>query len=305
LAASPEAKSNDEAWCMKIAIVGGGPGGLYFALLMKKQFPAHDIAVYERNKADDTFGFGVVFSDQTLDNLMDYDRQSYLAITEEFSYWDEIDFEFHGETIRSGGHGFCGTERRTLLMVLQSRCRELGVELHFSTEITDLNQFQDVDLIVAADGINSTIRERYQDHFQPSVELRRNHFIWLGSTAPAEAFSFHFAENEFGIWDLCTYQYKKDMSTWVIEAPDTTWSKAESFLTALDEQETVAYLETLWARRLNGHRLIANRSFWRRFPIIQNKNWHYKNIVLLGDALHTAHFSIGRASCRERVYACV
>jgi anthraniloyl-CoA monooxygenase len=278
---------------MKIAIVGGGPGGLYFALLMKKQFPAHDIAVYERNKADDTFGFGVVFSDQTLDNLMDYDRQSYLAITREFSYWDEIDFEFHGETIRSGGHGFCGTERRTLLMVLQSRCRELGVELHFSTEVTDLNQFQDVDLIVAADGINSAIRERYQEHFQPSVELRRNHFIWLGSTAPAEAFSFHFAENEFGIWDLCTYQYKKNMSTWVIEAPDTTWSKAESFLTALDERETVAYLEKLWARRLNGHRLIANRSFWRRFPIIQNKNWHYKNIVLLGDALHTAHFSIG------------
>ena len=278
---------------MKIAIVGGGPGGLYFALLMKKQFPAHDIAVYERNKADDTFGFGVVFSDQTLDNLMECDRQSYLAITREFSYWDEIDFEFHGETIRSGGHGFCGTERRTLLMALQSRCRELGVKLHFSTEVTDLGRFQDVDLIVAADGINSTIREQYQEHFQPSVELRRNHFIWLGSTAPAEAFSFYFAENEFGIWDLCTYQYKKDMSTWVIEAPDTTWSKAESFLTALDEQETVAYLEKLWARRLNGHRLIANRSFWRRFPIIQNKNWYYKNIVLLGDALHTAHFSIG------------
>ena len=278
---------------MRIAIVGGGPGGLFFALLMKKQFPAYDIAVYERNKADDTFGFGVVFSDQTLDNLMDYDRQSYRAITKEFSYWDEIDFEFHGQTIRSGGHGFCGTERRTLLMVLQARCRELGVKLHFSTEIAGLDRFKDADLIVAADGINSAIREQYKEHFQPSVELRRNYFIWLGSTAPSEAFSFFFAENEFGIWDLCTYQYKKDMSTWVIEAPDKTWAKAEAFLSGLDEQQTVAYLEKLWARRLNGHRLIANRSFWRRFPIIQNKNWYHGNIVLLGDALHTAHFSIG------------
>ena len=278
---------------MKIAIVGGGPGGLYFALLMKKQFPAFDIDLYERNKADDTFGFGVVFSDQTLDNLMDYDRESYLAITKEFSYWDEIDFEFHGETIRSGGHGFCGTERRTLLMVLQERCCALGVRLHFSTEIKDLDQLKDADLIVAADGINSAIRERYKEQFQPSVELRRNHFIWLGSTAPSAAFSFFFAENEFGIWDLCTYQYKKNMSTWVIEAPDATWSKAGAILNSLSEQETVAYLEKLWARRLNGHKLIANRSLWRRFPIIQNKNWYYQNIVLLGDALHTAHFSIG------------
>ena len=278
---------------MKIAIIGGGPGGLYFALLMKKRFPDYDVTVLERNRADDTFGFGVVFSDETLDNLMDYDAESYAAITREFSYWDEIDFHFHREVVRSTGHGFCGTERRTLLMVLQGRCRELGVKLRFSREISDLDEFADADLIVAADGINSFIRSRYQEHFQPTFELRRNHFIWLGSSAPSDAFSFHFTTNEFGIWDLCTYQYRRDMSTWVIEAPEATWAKAEASLAKLSEAETVAYLENLWAHLLKGHRLIANRSSWRRFPVIRCKNWYYRNIVLLGDALHTAHFSIG------------
>jgi anthraniloyl-CoA monooxygenase len=278
---------------MKIVVIGGGPGGLYFALLMKKRHPAYEISVYERNRPDDTFGFGVVFSDETLDNLMDYDASSYTAITREFSYWDEIDFHFHGEVVRSTGHGFCGTERRTLLMILQDRCRELGVKLQFSTEIHDFDQFADADLIVAADGINSMIRTRYAEHFEPEIELRRNHFIWLGSTAPTPAFSFFFTENEFGIWDLCTYQYKQDMSTWVIEAPEDTWAKAEAFLSSLDEAQTVAYLEKMWAHILKGHRLIPNRSYWRRFPVIRNKNWYYKNIVLLGDALHSAHFSIG------------
>ena len=278
---------------MKIVVIGGGPGGLYFALLMKKRFASHDVTVYERNRSDDTFGFGVVFSDETLDNLMDYDRESYEAITREFSYWGEIDFHFRGDVVRSTGHGFCGTERRTLLTVLQQRCRELGVKLEFSREISDLAEFDDADLIVAADGINSFVRERYKEHFQPKVELRRNHFIWLGSTAPSTTFSFHFAENECGIWDLCTYQYKKDMSTWVVEAPDTTWAKAEATLTKLNEAETVAYLERLFSSQLNGGKLIANRSYWRRFPVISNNNWYYKNIVLLGDALHTAHFSIG------------
>jgi len=278
---------------MKIAIVGGGPGGLYFALLMKKRYPEHDVAVYERNRPDDTFGFGVVFSDETLDNLMDYDAPSYDAITREFSYWDEIDFHFHGETVRSTGHGFCGTERRTLLLVLHTRCRELGVKLHFSREIADLDAFKDADVIVAADGANSFIRERYKEHFQPEIELRRNHFIWLGTSAPTPAFSFHFTTNEFGIWDLCTYQYKPNMCTWVIEAPDATWAKAEPVIGQWSEQETIAYLENMWAHLLNGHRLVGNRSFWRRFPVVRNKNWYYKNIVLLGDALHTAHFSIG------------
>jgi len=177
--------------------------------------------------------------------------------------------------------------------VLQGRCRELGVKLRFSREITDLDEFKDADLIVAADGINSFIRTRYQEHFQPTFELRRNHFIWLGSSAPSEAFSFHFTTDEFGIWDLCTYQYRRDMSTWVIEVPEATWAKAEASIGQLSEAETVAYLENLWGHLLKGHRLIANRSSWRRFPVIRCKNWYYRNIVLLGDALHTAHFSIG------------
>src|SRR5262249_43775755 len=167
---------------MNIVVVGGGPGGLYFALLMKKAHPEHRVRVYERNRPDDTFGFGVVFSDETLDNLMASDPESYAAITRAFSYWDEIDFHFHGEVVRSTGHGFCGTERKTLLAILHERCRALGVELHFSTEIRDLEQFADADVIVAADGVNSAIRERYKAHFQPTIEHRRNHFMWLGST---------------------------------------------------------------------------------------------------------------------------
>ena len=279
---------------MKFVVIGGGPGGLYFAMLTKKAHPDYAVSVYERNRADDTFGFGVVFSDETLDNLMHSDAESYAAITREFSYWDDIDFFFHGDRVRSTGHGFCGTARRTLLMLLQDRCRALGVELHFSTEVPpDLAGFADADVIVAADGINSAIREHYRDHFQPAVELRRNHFIWLGSDAPSDTFSFHFTTNEFGIWDLCTYRYNTTMSTWVIEAPEATWAKAGPYLSTLDEQQTVAYLEALWADVLRGHKLEANRSIWRRFPTIQNTHWSYRNIVLLGDALHTAHYSIG------------
>ena len=279
---------------MKFIIVGGGPGGLYFALLTRKAHPDYDVTVIERNRADDTFGFGVVFSDETLDNLMAHDSESYLAITREFAYWDDIDFNFHGQTVRSGGHGFCGTSRHTLLMLLHDRCRALGVKLEFSRDVSPaLDEFGDADVIVAADGINSAIREHYKKNFQPTAELRRNHFTWMGSSAPNPGFSFHFATDEFGIWDLCTYQYNKTMSTWVIEAPEPTWEKAETFLSTLDEAGTVAYLEKLWAPVLKGHALQANRSIWRRFPTIKNANWSYRNIVLLGDALHTAHYSIG------------
>jgi anthraniloyl-CoA monooxygenase len=278
---------------MRVIVIGGGPGGLYFAILLKKAHPDYDVTVYERNRADDTFGFGVVFSDETLDNLMRSDPESYEALTREFAYWDEIDFHFHAQLVRSSGHGFCGTERRTLLQILQRRCRTLGVQLNFETEIRDLDRFADADLVVAADGINSLVRERYKEHFQPTLEYRRNHFIWLGSTAPSAAFNFHFATDEHGIWDLCTYQYRSDMSTWVIEAPEQTWQKAAPLLESLDEAQTVAFLERLWAPVLDGHRLVANRSYWRQFPVVRNAHWSHGNIILLGDALHTAHFSIG------------
>ena len=176
---------------MRIVVIGGGPSGLYFSILMKKAWPDHDIAVYERNRADDTFGFGVVFSDETLGNFLSYDPDTYTAITGEFAYWDEIDFVWKGETIRTTGHGFCGCGRRELLLILQQRCRDLGVTLNFECEINDLAQFKDADLIVAADGVNSQVRETYKDHFKPTIEWRRNKFAWLGSTKPYDALDLH------------------------------------------------------------------------------------------------------------------
>ena len=278
---------------MKIVIIGGGAAGLYFAILMKKAWPAHDIHVYERNRSEDTFGFGVVFSDETLDNFHAYDPETYRAILDEFAYWNEIDFVLHGETIRSSGHGFCGCGRVELLRILQDRCGALGVEMHFETEIDDLARFADADLIVGADGINSHVRETYREHFQPSIGWRRNRFIWLGSTKPYDAFTFDFTTSEHGIWVLGAYQYNADTSTWIVEAPESTWENAKSEVENLDEDELLAYMENLWADKLDGHRLIANKSVWRRFPSIHVAHWHYRNVVLLGDALHTAHYSIG------------
>ena len=278
---------------MRIVIVGGGPGGLYFALLMKKAHPSYEISVYEQNRDDDTFGFGVVFSDETLGNFLSHDPDSYRSITDAFAYWDEIDFVWHGETIRTTGHGFCGCGRRELLLILQQRCRDLGVKLSFESRISDLSAFAEADLIVAADGVNSVIRETFKDHFRPSIEWRRNKFVWLGSTKPLDAFTFDFTANEHGAWVLGAYQYNLDLSTWVIEAPEETWKNAKREIADFNEADLIAYMEKLWSDRLDGHRLIGNRSVWRTFPTIRNENWYHENIVLLGDALHTAHYSIG------------
>ncbi len=273
---------------MRIVIIGGGAAGLYFAILMKKTWPDHAVSVYERNRHDDTFGFGVVFSDETLGNFLSYDPTSYDRITSAFAYWDEIDFVFKGETIRTGGHGFCGCGRRELLLILQERCRELDVELHFEAEIADLAQFADADLIVGADGINSFVREAHRDAFQPDIEWRRNKFVWLGSTKPHEAFTFDFTENAYGIWVLGAYQYNDELSTWIIEAPEPTWEKAKAVVENLSEDELLAYMEDLWADKLDGHTLVPNKSIWRTFPTIRCANWHTDNIVLIGDALHQA-----------------
>lgn len=183
---------------MKVAIIGGGPAGLYAAILLKKQRPAADITVYERNRADDTFGFGVVFSDATLDNFEKHDLPSYRRITQEFAYWDDIAVHFRGTVHRVGGNGFCGCSRRKLLLILQERARELGVVLHFEMDIDDESRFADADLILIADGINSRFREKYVDHFQPEVDIRSNKFAWMGSTRPLDAFTFIFQETEWG-----------------------------------------------------------------------------------------------------------
>ena len=278
---------------MRVAVIGAGAAGLYFALLAAKAWPGWEIEVFERNRSDDSFGFGVVFSDETLDNFRDYDRESYEAIREVFVYWDEIDFVFHGETVRSAGHGFCGCARRDLLNVLQRRCAELGVALRFESEIGDPAALRGFDLVIGADGVNSTVRERYRKAFRPHIEHRRNRFLWLGTTRPFDAFTFDFTENEHGIWVLGAYSHAAGESTWIVEAPEPTWERAKRDVADLPEPQLLAYMEALWADRLDGHPLIANRSIWRRFPMIRNERWWHGNAVLLGDALHTAHYSIG------------
>jgi len=276
---------------MKVTVIGGGPGGLYFALLAKKAWPRWDISVYERNRPDDTFGFGVVFSDQTLDSFKAYDLVTYERIRRRFAYWGDVDVVYKGQTLRSGGNGFCGCSRVALLNILQDRGRELGVHMRFQREVQSLEEFPDSDLIVVADGINSRIREKYKEHFQPSVDLRPNKFTWLGSTRPLDAFKYFFRETPQGIVLAHCYQYEANRSTWVIEMNHETWSNFG--LDKLDEQQMLPVLEQVFAEELDGHPLIANRSLWRNFPNITNRTWVKGNAVLVGDAKATAHFSIG------------
>lgn len=276
---------------MKTAIIGGGPAGLYFAILLKKFRPESDITVYERNRADETFGFGVVFSDATLDNFEKYDLPSYQRIVREFAYWDDIAIHFRGTEHRIGGNGFCGCSRRTLLLILQDRAEELGVKLRYEADVDDESLFADADLVVVADGINSRFRERYADHFQPEVDLRPNKFTWMGSTKPLDAFTFIFQETEWGPFIAHAYQYEANRSTWVFETDPETFERAR--LKDKSEAESAALMEQIFGWFLGGHRILTNRSIWRNFPMIRNKRWVMGNKVLLGDAKASAHFSIG------------
>src|SRR2546421_2698630 len=276
---------------MKVSVIGGGPGGLYFALLAKKAWPRWDITVYERNRPDDTFGFGVVFSDQTLDSFKAYDLVTYERIRRRFAYWGDVDVVYKGRVMRSGGNGFCGCSRVALLNILQDRGRELGMHMRFQREVEDLDEFPDSDLIVIADGINSRIRSKYAGHFQPSVDLRPNKFTWLGSTRPLDAFKYFFRETPEGIILAHCYQYEVDRSTWVIETDEQTWKNFG--FDKMSEAEMIPVLERVFAEELDGHPLVANRSLWRNFPNIVNKTWVLENAVLVGDAKATAHFSIG------------
>jgi anthraniloyl-CoA monooxygenase len=277
---------------MKIAVVGGGPAALYFAILMKRTYPAISITTYERNRPDDTFGFGVVFSDQTLDNFEKADAESYRAITENFAYWDDIEIHFRGKVRRIGGNGFCGCSRVTLLRILQERARRLGVDMVFQTEVDPgLTQLADCDLVVAADGVNSRVREANREHFGTKIDLRPNHFTWMGSTRPFDAFSFFFRETEFGIFIAHCYQYEPGHSTWVLEVQHETFLKAG--LDKMSEEQSARFLETVFAEELQGHPLLINRSMWRQFPRITNERWVKDNVVIVGDAKATAHWSIG------------
>ncbi|MET0967597.1 MAG: bifunctional salicylyl-CoA 5-hydroxylase/oxidoreductase [Tardiphaga sp.] len=276
---------------MKIAIIGGGPAGLYSAILLKKQRPQAEITVYERNRRDDTFGFGVVFSDATLDNFEKYDLPSYQRITQEFAYWDDIAVHFRGSVHRVGGNGFCGCSRRTLLMILQDRAKELGVHLMFEVDITDEKHFEDADLVIIADGINSHFRNKYIEHFSPEVDLRSNKFTWMGSTKELDAFTFLFQDTEWGPFIAHAYQYEANRSTWIFETDPETFKRAG--LEGLGEQESADRMHEIFKWFLGDHKLLINRSMWRNFPMIRNKRWVRDNMVLIGDAKSTAHFSIG------------
>ena len=276
---------------MKIAVIGGGPGGLYFSILTKKAMPNCQIDVYERNKPDDSFGFGVVFSDETLGEFLKRDMQSYELIRSKFAYWDDIIVARDGQQVSISGNGFCGCSRKTLLQLLQQRCREEGVNLHFEQNIEDLSQYKDADIIIASDGIGSNIRTQYQKEFGTKIELKKNRFVWLGSTKPLDAFTYFFRSTPHGTIVAHTYQYEEGMSTWIFECSDDTWQKFNFEIT--NEEDTIAKISEIFKEELDGHPLITNKSHWRQFPHVTNENWYHNNIVLLGDAKATAHYSIG------------
>jgi anthraniloyl-CoA monooxygenase len=293
---------------MKIVCIGGGPAGLYFGLLMKKQNSSHEITVIERNKPYDTFGWGVVFSDQTLGNLGAADEKTARAILQSFNHWDDIDIHFKGKTIRSGGHGFCGIGRKRLLNILQERCEELGVKLVFETEINDDQEIAreyGADLVIASDGLNSRIRTRYADTFHPLIDKRRCRFVWLGTRKKFDAFTFAFRETEHGWFQAHIYQFDGDTATFIVETTEETWLKAG--LDRMTQEDGIAYCETLFASLLDGHSLLSNArhlrgsSIWINFPRVICDAWIHWNtiqerkvpVVLMGDAAHSAHFSIG------------
>ncbi|HEY0189475.1 MAG TPA: FAD-dependent monooxygenase [Kofleriaceae bacterium] len=276
---------------MNIACIGGGPAGLYLGILIKRQAPEHAVVIYERNRPADTFGFGVVFSNATLGHLAAADPESHAEITSRFARWDDIEIQFGGETLRSTGHGFCGLERKALLQILQARAAALGVELVFEHEIRALDQLQRADVVVACDGVASGVRDALAAELAPAVDVRPNKFVWLGSTVPYQAFTFIFKQTPHGLFRVHAYRYHAEGSTFIVECREDTWRRAG--LADADEDRTVAILEAIFADELAGHRLIKNRSIWRNFPTVRCGKWHAGNVVLLGDAAHTAHFSIG------------
>jgi anthraniloyl-CoA monooxygenase len=285
---------------MKIVCIGGGPSGLYFALLMKTMQPAHDITVVERNKPYDTFGWGVVFSDATMDNMRQWDEPTAASIQQAFNHWDDIELEFKGRTIRSGGHGFVGIGRKKLLNILQTRCEELGVKLVFEQEVDSDADFPDADLVIASDGANSKIRNKYADVFKPDIVKRPNRFIWLGTTKLYDAFNFTFVKTEHGWFQAHVYKFDDKTTTFIVETPEHVW--LAHGLDKLDVDQSVAFCEKLFADHLGGHTLMSNArhlrgSAWLNFQRIKCEQWSHFNghahVVLMGDAVHTAHFAIG------------
>ncbi|MDA4844599.1 bifunctional salicylyl-CoA 5-hydroxylase/oxidoreductase [Hoeflea poritis] len=286
---------------MRIACLGGGPAGLYFAITMKLRDPNHEVVVIERNKPDDTFGWGVVLSDETLDNLQENDPVSAEAIRKHFAYWDDIAVHYRGTTEVSTGHGFCGIGRKQLLLLLQERARSLGVELRFETEMESAAAYaRDYDLVVASDGLNSKTRNEFSESFRPEIDVRQCKFVWLGTHQKFDdAFTFIFEETEHGwIW-AHAYQFDDDTATFIVECREETWEKFG--FGDMSQEESIAVCEKIFAKYLGGHSLMSNArhirgSAWLNFPRVLCERWSHENVVLLGDAAATAHFSIGSGS---------
>ncbi|WP_018913340.1 bifunctional salicylyl-CoA 5-hydroxylase/oxidoreductase [Thiomonas sp. FB-6] len=283
---------------MRIACLGGGPAGLYFAILMKKADPAHDITVFDRNAADNTFGWGIVFSDQTMAGFREADPQVVEQIEANFHHWDDIDVFFKDRRITSSGHGFCGIARIKLLEILQRRAAELGVRMVWEHEFGDPDTYaRDYDLVVGADGVASRTRARHEAHFNPRIDVRRCRYIWLGTRKRLDAFTFAFKQTEWGWFNLHAYRFNEDWSTFIVETPEETWLKAG--LDQMEKEQSLRFCEQLFAERLDGHELVSNArhlrgsAVWQKFNRVLCERWFKDNIVLIGDAAHTAHFSIG------------
>ena len=285
---------------MNIVCIGGGPAGLYFALLMKQNNPAHEITVVERNKPYDTFGWGVVFSDATMDNMRVWDPETAADIEVAFNHWDDIELWFKGETIRSGGHGFVGIGRKKLLNILQRRCEDLGVKLVFEVDADSDLQYPAADLVIASDGINSRIRSNYEAVFQPDVVTRPNRYIWLGTHKLYDAFTFLFEKTEHGWFQAHIYKFDDTTTTFIVECPEHVW--LAHGLDQADQDQSIAFCEKIIASNLQGAKLMTNSrhlrgSAWLNFQRVKCEQWSHFNgrshVVLMGDAVHTAHFAIG------------
>ncbi|SNT35171.1 anthraniloyl-CoA monooxygenase [Streptosporangium subroseum] len=286
---------------MKIAIVGGGPGGLYLAALMKGLDATHEVTVWERNAPEDTFGFGVVFSDETLGGIESADQVIYRKMESRFARWTDIDIEFNGRPFTVGGQGFAAMSRKELLRLLQERVAELGVTVHYRSMAPDVDELRSAyDVVVAADGLNSTVRAKYADFFGTTLDHRRNKYVWLGTDLVFEAFQFFVKETEWGIMQIHGYPFSERGSTFIVEMHEDVWRRAgfgrtesEEFPPGTSDEYAVARIKEIWAKELDGHEILTNNSKWLNFTTVRNTGWHHGNVVLLGDAAHTAHFSIG------------